>query len=329
MLHYNNLTILTGSPGSGKTTLLASLAEFGIPTMPEPARQILAEQRSIAAPGTAEQDPALFIRLMLTRILGNLTRMGSASRCIADRALPDLIAYANLLNVEVPELVCAVERIRFRPRVFYLPPWQEIYRTDEERTMTFEAAAEFGAKMFSIYRELGYQLVELPLRESPLRRVRKLLFEDDLLISRKAQESDFEKIFELHTACFQSVVQAQFGAYDMDWQRNNLLQQGNYRQAELFLEPRTERIVALLIVTNEPADFSPSAGVFLSNLSVHPDYQGLGFGSKLLQDIKAKAPEGVVGLRVLKMNTRALHLYKRLGFSVVGESENHFQMIAR
>ena len=52
-------------------------------------------------------------------------------------------------------------------------------------------------------------------------------------------------------------------------------------------------------------------------LGVHPDYQGRGLGSQLL--LRAlQHPKGAM-LTVLKSNQRAIHLYRRFGFTIVGE----------
>jgi predicted ATPase len=43
-----------------------------------------------------------------------------------------------------------------------LPSWRDIYVTDSERRMTFEAAAAFGDRVRQIYLELGYRVVDVP-----------------------------------------------------------------------------------------------------------------------------------------------------------------------
>jgi predicted ATPase len=41
-------------------------------------------------------------------------------------------------------------------------PWAEIYTTDDERTMSFEATLPFQRLMEEAYEEAGYELVEIP-----------------------------------------------------------------------------------------------------------------------------------------------------------------------
>ncbi len=57
----------------------------------------------------------------------------------------------------------AAKLYKSNPKVFFAPNWQDIYATDEERTMTFEASAIMGDNLRSIYMKLGYEIIELPL----------------------------------------------------------------------------------------------------------------------------------------------------------------------
>lgn len=61
-----------------------------------------------------------------------------------------------------------------------------------------------------------------------------------------------------------------------------------------------------------------------------PEYQGLGIGSKLIQNLQAEATsQGIpVFLSVLKVNP-ARRLYERLGFEVVQEKEKSYTMCFR
>ena len=65
------LFILTGAPGSGKTAVLNRLRDQ-FTCVDEPAREILAEQRSTGGRGTWDQDPSLFVHLLLQRSIDEL-----------------------------------------------------------------------------------------------------------------------------------------------------------------------------------------------------------------------------------------------------------------
>lgn len=60
-------------------------------------------------------------------------------------------------------------------------------------------------------------------------------------------------------------------------------------------------------------------------LQIHPDHQNKGYGKAVMQQILRTANTPKVSLTVLKGNP-AIHLYKRLGFEVVGEDELEYWM---
>lgn len=56
----DNFYILTGAPGSGKSTLINCLRRRGYICIDEPAREIIAEQKSISGQGLYNKDKRLF-----------------------------------------------------------------------------------------------------------------------------------------------------------------------------------------------------------------------------------------------------------------------------
>ena len=167
--------VLTGAPGTGKSAVLERLRLLGYDGIDEPARQILAEQRSFGGNGVPDNDPALFVELMLSRAVFERRKPRSADLPVFfDRGIPDLIAYALLYGLDDAPPRSAAHKYRYNPTVFFAPPWKDIYSTDEERRMTYGQAADFGERMRGAYLGLGYTLVELP-RESPEERARFIL----------------------------------------------------------------------------------------------------------------------------------------------------------
>ena len=159
----HNYFILTGAMGGGKSTILAKLAEAGVLCVPEPARAILAEQRMIAATGVPERNAEAFTALMLARAIHNYQEKQPLSASIIfDRAIPDMIAYANLFQLDTTAYVNASQALRYNPTVFYFAAWQEIYTNDEERKIGFASAQAFGVDVKTIYESLGYQMLEVP-----------------------------------------------------------------------------------------------------------------------------------------------------------------------
>ncbi|MGH9666117.1 MAG: AAA family ATPase, partial [Bryobacteraceae bacterium] len=51
---------------------------------------------------------------------------------------------------------------RYAQPVFLAPPWEEIYETDSERKQDFAEAERTYHLLADVYREYGYETVELP-----------------------------------------------------------------------------------------------------------------------------------------------------------------------
>ena len=87
---------------------------------------------------------------------------GAPGPVFFDRGIPDLIGYFELFGLDASDAAAAAAEHRYHDLVFVLPSWPEIYVTDSERRMTFEAAAAFGDRVRRIYVELGYSVVDVP-----------------------------------------------------------------------------------------------------------------------------------------------------------------------
>lgn len=155
--------VITGAMGSGKSTVLQLLRAQGVSVVPEPAREILAEQRSIEDEGVPEKNPKLFTQLLLSRAIYQYKQMQDTNETVIyDRGIPDNIAYAQLFNLNYLPAQNAAKLYRYHIDIFVFPAWQEIYTTDDERIMPFAAAKAFGDSVQKIYKAYGYQLIEVP-----------------------------------------------------------------------------------------------------------------------------------------------------------------------
>lgn len=143
--------------GAGKSTVLNLLKELGYKCIDEPARIVLAEQRASGGNGVPEKDPALFIQLMLEKTIAEYENITETNKIVFfDRGFADLAAYANLFGLPDEKYLRTAEKFGFNKNVFMFNGWREIYRTDDERKMSFESADEFGKNVKLIYEKLGY-----------------------------------------------------------------------------------------------------------------------------------------------------------------------------
>jgi predicted ATPase len=157
-----NLFILTGAPGSGKTAILNRLGdEFRC--VDEPAREVLAEQRATGGSGTWDQDPSLFVHLLLQRSIEKFAMARrSAGTVVFDRGIPDCVVYAVRAGTDPTPSLEAVDAYRYQSQVLFLEPWSEIYETDEERVMSFDDTTSFSEELRDVYERSGYTLVDVP-----------------------------------------------------------------------------------------------------------------------------------------------------------------------
>lgn len=160
---HHNYYILSGAMGAGKTSILNKLKNLGFLCIAEPAREILAEQRSIEGDALPENDPALFTQLMLSRSLFQYKTLETyQGPIIFDRGIPDNLAYASLFELDMPMIKKAIKHYRYNPQVLFLDAWEEIYTTDDERKMSFIESKKFGEQLKQMYLDQGYTVIDVP-----------------------------------------------------------------------------------------------------------------------------------------------------------------------
>ncbi|HLV87479.1 MAG TPA: AAA family ATPase [Candidatus Sulfotelmatobacter sp.] len=165
--------VITGGPGSGKTALLDALQREGYARSVEAGRAIIQGQVTIGGPALPWNDRALFSELMLSWEMRSYEIARNTDGFVFfDRGVPDVIGYRSLCGLPVPDYMRRAAAVfRYHRRVFIAPPWQEIFRQDEERKQDFEEAVRTHKALAASYAECGYELVELP-RLSVIERVR-------------------------------------------------------------------------------------------------------------------------------------------------------------
>jgi len=166
-----NLFVLTGGPGAGKTTVLVELEKRGYRVAPEVARQIIQEQVRDGGTALPWADRKVYTDMMLARSIESYRAHTPALQAtFCDRGIPDALGYARLIGLEEDAAIrLACDRYRYATRVFLAPPWQEIYQTDRERKQDFNEAVRTYDTIARVYRECGYEIVELPKSEPGVR----------------------------------------------------------------------------------------------------------------------------------------------------------------
>lgn len=166
----NNFFIITGGPGVGKTTLINRLNQHGFQIIQEDARRIIKNQMETNNDGLPWKNKELYAELMLEASIKsyNDTIIEEKSNDITffDRGIIDTICYMKLEDIPISEqIINLTKNYSYNKNVFILPPWKEIYETDNERKQDWKEAKFTYQKMYETYTEFGYNLIDLPKLE--------------------------------------------------------------------------------------------------------------------------------------------------------------------
>jgi predicted ATPase len=156
--------VITGGPGTGKSTIIDKLVERGYSCYPEISREVTLEAKKQGIDQLFLTEPLLFSQMLLD---GRLKQYQNAIQeenfpVFIDRGVPDVLAYMDFIGDEYPEHFDAhCHETRYHS-VFVLPPWEEIYVSDEARYENFEQAKIIYEHLKLTYKKYGYELIEVP-----------------------------------------------------------------------------------------------------------------------------------------------------------------------
>ena len=156
------LVILSGCSGGGKSTLLSNLSKHGFATVEEPGRRVVAQQLKTAGTALPWLDLKAFLEQALAMAEQDYAAVRNASGIsIFDRSLIDAASALRHLGDDRWYEKLRSE-FRYDNRVFFTPPWPEIYATDNERRHGFEDAVDEYERLCRDYDDLGYDVAILP-----------------------------------------------------------------------------------------------------------------------------------------------------------------------
>ncbi len=139
---------------------------------------------------------------------------------------------------------------------------------------------------------------------------------------RKANEDDYVFVSDLFKTVYKDYVIKFWNNRDEEFEKDFCENRFKIEITYIILDGEKEiGVLELIEKENE---------IYIEEIQIHPNNQGMGIGTEIISDIKRRAMEMnySVGLQVLKLNIRAKKLYENLGFNVVGETESHFIMEA-
>ncbi len=136
---------------------------------------------------------------------------------------------------------------------------------------------------------------------------------------RKAYVSDNEFVFNVKKAAFQEYVEQVWG-WDESYQKE--LHHRRFTTQDLRIIQFCGTDVGFLATSRSHNTLK------VNQLYILPEYQGRGIGTACMARVldDASLRQKPVVLQVLKVNTRGIVFYQRLGFTIVGETTTHFLM---
>ncbi|MDT0644035.1 ATP-binding protein [Zunongwangia sp. F363] len=159
-----NKIVITGGPGTGKSSVIHKLEEKGHDCLHEVSREVIREAQLEGIEQLFLEDPLLFSRKLLE---GRIKQFHEAEdfpsdHIFIDRGIPDVVAYMDFFNTSYAEdfiLPCKDHRYEM---IFILPPWEAIYKSDNERYETFEEATKISEYLENTYKHYGYDPIVVP-----------------------------------------------------------------------------------------------------------------------------------------------------------------------
>ncbi|WP_300436049.1 ATP-binding protein [Christiangramia sp.] len=160
----NRKIVITGGPGTGKSSIIHKLEEKGEKCLHEISRQVTLEAQKEGIAQLFLEKPLLFSEKLLEGRLKQYTEASEfgSDHIFLDRGLPDVVAYMDYFNTEYPQVFEKTCQNNRYDKVFILPPWKEIYISDNERYESFEEALKISSYLYSTYKRYGYEPIEVP-----------------------------------------------------------------------------------------------------------------------------------------------------------------------
>ena len=155
--------VITGGPGTGKSTVIQELHRRDFECMTEISRQVTIEAQNRGIDQLFLQDPIQFSELLLEGRTKQFESVSNDQKVVFfDRGIPDVMAYLSYLDVNFPEIFQKRSMELRYNRVFMMPPWEVIYRQDNERYESYPQAIRIHEHLFNTYSDLGYEVVLVP-----------------------------------------------------------------------------------------------------------------------------------------------------------------------
>lgn len=137
---------------------------------------------------------------------------------------------------------------------------------------------------------------------------------------RQKSPGDTAVVHAIYNLAYREVVERQFGPWNQTEQ--DIFFKDAWDKQETQVITYGGVVCGYVVITDQPDS------IFVYELILSPDFQGKGIGTFILRELQNKATKlnRIVTLEVFLKNSDAKRLYERLGFTVTGSSDTHYQM---
>lgn len=158
--------VITGGPGTGKSSVIKALESYGYPCLHEISRDVILKARKEGYEQLFLEKPLLFSELLLEGRVNQFIEGLEIKNNVVfyDRGLHDVLAYLHYADEKCPREMQVVCKSYSYDLVFILPPWEDIYTTDNERYECFEDAKQIHTHLENTYKNYNYAPIEVPKR---------------------------------------------------------------------------------------------------------------------------------------------------------------------
>lgn len=158
------IIVITGGPGTGKSSCIDELKRRGYICFDEISREITLKAKQEGIDQLFLTKPLLFSEMLLEGRRKQFQEALAHESPIVflDRGIPDVLAYMDYIKDDYPIIFNNTCKEHTYSNVFILAPWQEIYRSDNERYETFDQAVLIHDHLVNTYTEYGYELYDVP-----------------------------------------------------------------------------------------------------------------------------------------------------------------------
>ena len=155
--------VITGGPGTGKSSIISYLEQLDKNCLPEISREVILQAQKEGISQLFLEEPLLFSQKLLEGRLAQFQEAKTLNDLVfIDRGIPDVLAYMDYFKTEYPsEFTDAALNFKYE-KVFILPPWKEIYASDNERYESFAEAQQISSYLYTTYKRFGYNPIEVP-----------------------------------------------------------------------------------------------------------------------------------------------------------------------